>query len=372
MSNENKNLKALKCENCGGDIAKSYRVIDEDESIPVAKCLSCGTEYDPSSEEYYLYFADEFNENSSNSIFKLGMKGKIEGVEYEIIGRLRYKEQDPDDYEEGIWDEWFTVSSDGGFHYFVEEDGKVLSYNEYIPNSIDMDSDSSYIYFDGKAISKNSAYIGRVILAEGELPWEPDIGEPVKCYDIKNNGEKFSIEQSEDEITICKSTKIPYKDIIDGFDLDEHRENYNETMTQRKKFLLKSKIYLVAMFISLGLLFTTCSTGSKVKGVMNKQIVITDNELKVENGKPSYHSNVLYGPFRLENKEGLYNITIGINERIKRLNSEWQSFGFMIIKEENLKRIKDNLENKLELKKFFNQIDLKKEPIESFSIAMIW
>ena len=144
MGNENPELKALKCTKCGGSLVKSYRTeYDDDEeehvNIPIAKCSSCGQEYDQKTEEYYGVFADDLSVDKDNSVFKLGIKGKLKDVEYEIIGRIRY--QDEDEWEKSTWDEWFAVASDGTYHYFVEEEGEVHSYEDYTPQSIDMESD---------------------------------------------------------------------------------------------------------------------------------------------------------------------------------------------------------------------------------------
>ena len=134
---ENEELKALKCPDCGGNLSKSYRIDYEDdedgEEIPIAKCLGCGKEYDQYSQEYYEFFADELTEDKGNSMLSLGLKGKLDDVEYEVIGRLIIQEED--EYEKSTWSEWLAVSSDGVYHYFVEEDGEFHSFEEY-PNKL--------------------------------------------------------------------------------------------------------------------------------------------------------------------------------------------------------------------------------------------
>ena len=136
MGTDNPDLKALKCSKCGGDLVKSYRTEYDDEeeenvSIPTAKCSACGQEYNQKTEEYYGVFADDLSSDRDNSVFRLGIKGTLKDIEYEIIGRIRY--QDEDEWEKSTWDEWFAVSADGTYHYFVEEDGEVHSYEDYTP-----------------------------------------------------------------------------------------------------------------------------------------------------------------------------------------------------------------------------------------------
>ena len=66
MGKENKkDLKALKCPKCSGDLSQGGPVppYDEDEeedvTIPVARCIQCNTEYDQHTPEYYELFADD-------------------------------------------------------------------------------------------------------------------------------------------------------------------------------------------------------------------------------------------------------------------------------------------------------------------------
>ena len=195
MGTGKEELAALKCSSCGGGLVKSSQTYydkeeEENVTVPLAKCVQCGKDYDRQTAEYYLVFAEKFNFDKDSTLFSLGLKGTINNIEYEIIGRLRYQEEE--EYDKCTWDEWVAVSADGVFHYFVEEDGEIWSYDEYIPESIDMESDKNAILFENKKISKSSSYIGRIVLIEGELPWQPEIGEPCTCYDFKKDGFHYS------------------------------------------------------------------------------------------------------------------------------------------------------------------------------------
>ncbi|MCP4134442.1 MAG: DUF4178 domain-containing protein [bacterium] len=366
MSDEK--LKALKCDSCGGDIVKSYRVVDveEDEQVPIAKCLSCGQEYDQFSQEYYEFFADDFTQDIDASVFKLGLKGTLNGIEYEIIGRIRIQEEDDEDV--ATWDEWLAISTDGVYHYFVEEDGEVKSYEDYIPESIDLESDPDYIEFDGKRIDKDEGYIGRIVYAEGELTWEPEIGEPVTCYDIKKDGVSYSVEQSEGEVNITKGDDIPYKDIIAAFGTDEHKQLYESTTAKRSTYKKKAYVYLALLAASLSMAIYNCSMGSPVKDIMAKKKVITNNQVKVEKRKVSYFSQVLYGPFKMEKKNQLYDVSMSVNTNVQRFYLEWQSIRLMLLKEDRLNKVTGNKLDLVNLKTLFKDIDAKKEPVESFAI----
>ncbi|HPB82925.1 MAG TPA: hypothetical protein PK200_12880, partial [Spirochaetota bacterium] len=97
MGDNSEDIRGLKCTACGGDLGKSYRIEgsgEDAEEIPIAKCLSCGNEFDQHTQEYYQVYADMFIADKDLTVLQLGAKGEIDGIEYEIIGRLRYQEEE--------------------------------------------------------------------------------------------------------------------------------------------------------------------------------------------------------------------------------------------------------------------------------------
>lgn len=372
MGDDKKELKALKCTKCSGDLVKGTRSHydddeEEDVTIPIARCMQCNTEYDQHTSEYYEVFADELTSDKDSTVFKLGLKGKLKGVEYEIIGRLRYQEEE--EYEKSTWDEWVAVSEDGVFHYFVEEDGRIDSYEEYIPESIDMESNGSSIEFEGKKIKKSEGYIGRIVLAEGELPWTPEIGEATICYDFKKDGVNYTIEKSDEEVSITKGEKLSHGEIIDAFNIEGFKDLYNNTLKKRKSFKWESRIYVAAMILTLMVSIYSCLGDSPIPGVMNSKIVLLENSQVQDTEGTVYESQILYGPFDIPEGNKLYNVSVQENQEIEPLNLEWQSFRFMLINE---KRLNDLSQGKINdsalLKDIFEDIDALPEPLESYII----
>jgi hypothetical protein len=373
MGADNKEeLKALKCPKCGGDLSKGSRThYDEDEeenvSIPVARCIQCNTEYDQHTSEYYEVFAEDLTSDKDSTVFKLGLKGKLKGIEYEIIGRLRYQEED--EYEKCTWDEWVAISADGVFHYFVEEDGRIDSYEEYIPESIDMESDASSIEFEGKKIKKSGGYIGRIVLAEGELPWKPEIGEAALCYDFKKDGVHYTIEKSDNEVSITKGEKLSHGEVIEAFNIEGYKDLYTNTLKKRNSFKWGSRFYVIGMIISLMASVYSCLSDVPVQGVMNSKKVLVDNSLVQYAEGAVYESQVLYGPFDIPEGSQLYNVAVSVDQNIQPLNLEWQSFRFMLVSESRLNdaaggRINDSVV----LADVFEDIDAMPEPLESYVI----
>jgi len=365
-------ITSLKCSSCGGDLAKGTRTQydeeeEEDVTVPIARCIQCNLEYDQHTTEYYALFADDFTYDKDSTLFKLGLKGKIKGIEYEIIGRLRYQEED--EYDKCTWDEWVAVSAEGTYHYFTEEDGRIYSYEEYIPESIDMESSEKYIEFEGKKINKEEGYIGRIVLAEGELPWKPEIGEPLLCYDFKKGGVHYTVEKSEDEVSITKGERLTHGQIIDAFNIENLKEVYSSTVKKRDVFKWKSRIYIAAMTLSLAMGIYSCFGDVPVPGVMNSKKILVDNVRTQDVEGTVYESQVLFGPFEIPEGDRLYDVTVGVDEKIQKLHLEWQSFRFMLISENRLNEASGGKQDDpAVLKEVFEDIDALPEPLESYVI----
>ena len=371
MGTDNPELKALQCAKCGGRLVKSYRTEYDDEeeenvSIPTAKCSACGQEYGRTTAEYYAVFADDLTADRDNSVFKLGTKGTLKGVEYEIIGRIRYQEEDERD--KSTWDEWFAVSTDGGYHYFVEEEGEVHSYEDYTPKSIDLESDKSAIEFEGKKISRDEAYVGRIVLAEGELPWKPEIGEPATMYDFKKDGAKFTIEQSEDEVSVTRGEKLSYNDVIAAFGGEKEKDRYRKTATMRTAYRRRALVYIAACAACLALAVVSCLRSSAVDNVMKNRIDLAGNTVVTENGQNMYQSEVLYGPFTLPAGDSLYNARVSINESIQKLHLEWESFRLLLVPADRLQKASNGRMDPAALRDVFDEVDALREPVECYTV----
>ncbi len=374
MSIDNEDIvKAFKCTACGGHIVKGTKLEkddedDEDVSVPVATCIQCGKEYDRYTAEYYTIFSDFFNSDKDVSLLKLGLKGTFRGKEYEIIGRIRYQEED--EYEKSTWNEWVAVCSEGSYHYFSEENGTILIYTEYNPESIDLDSGRSSISFEGKKIDKDEAYVSRVVYTEGELPWKAEIGESSVCYDFKKDGNYYSIEHSENEVTVTRGERVTYGELIEAFDIDEYRQAHKNTVAKRKVFAAKKRVYLLGILISLGAIIYGCSFSEPVGGIENTRKVLSRNIPITDEEGSLYQSSVIFGPFNIEKGDSLYRARVSVDESVQQFNIEWQSFRLMLVPEAGLDELTGGRTKNTEvLNELFDEIDVLAEPAEVYTLS---
>ncbi len=298
MTGKDDDIRSIKCSACGGDLGKSRRIEgsgEDAEEVPIAKCLSCGREYDRRTEEYYHVHADMFMSAKDQTAFKLGLKGTIDGVEYEIIGRVRY--QDQEEWEPDTWDEWLAVTGDGTYHWFVEEVGHVHAYEEYVPASIDLEASPSVFEFEGKRYSKGTTgFIARMVYAEGELTWKPVIGEAIQCYDFSAKGYLYTIEQSEDEVSVSRGKRVPYKKIIRAFLGDEYRLLYENTMSRRFVYRRKAMVYASMCCLCFIMVMWGSMSGREIPGGIDtlSPVTLASNQPKTEEGGTVFYSQILF------------------------------------------------------------------------------
>lgn len=367
----------IKCTACGSnDIQKTYR--DEDgEQVPVAKCASCGTEYDRHSKEFYHYFADLFADDLDQTTFKLGTKGSLGGKNFEIIGRLRY--QDEEDYEPDPWDEWVLISDEGWFGYLAEadddDDEGFYLYQEYIPDSVDLYSSNDTIELNGKRFSKEEkGFDGRIVDFDGELPWRPEIGEGMRLYDVSIGKYEFTIEQTENEVSISRGEFFGYDEVASAFGVDvEDFDYYEDKKEYRSHSRAKKLVYGIGFALSF-LFFVGVNFADKSLSRIDKNsIVLQKNKIvREKTGSSYYQSAILHGPVLLKKKEQLYGFELDVNESIKKMDNEWVSSKVYLIKEEKLKKAFSNAitqQNAPALKVFLDDIDGLKKVVEGYSFS---
>ncbi|HNX60802.1 MAG TPA: DUF4178 domain-containing protein, partial [Spirochaetota bacterium] len=354
MPPKDEKLKKISCPSCGGDLRRASRYdSEEEENIPFAKCSSCGTVYDQHTQEYYELFADMFTSDVESSVFKLGIKGQINDVEYEIIGRIRYQEED--EYEPAYWDEWLAVDSDGNYHWFVEEDGALFVFDEIVPDVIDMESDPDHILLNNRRIAKDTGYVARIVYAEGELSWKPEIGEPTAVYDHQIGGTYYTIEQSDDEISVSAGKPLSYKKALMAFRKEEFSEAYVRTLNKRKGYMRTAMIFAAAGFLSFIFMARGCMSGDEIRGVSDTRLVLSENEPIEEEGVSAFSSSVLYGPVALTSKDPTYRVSVGVDTRVQDLNQEWETVNAVLVREDRLTSLGDSVKDKKKLREFLDE-----------------
>ena len=193
----------------------------------------------------------------------VGMRGRVEDCDIEVVGRLRFKgsSYDEEDGEEvWYWDEWLVLN-EKVVPLIAHDEGKYTLYTPFIPETPPPKSALNSRRFDVDGVSyrvkeRDSA---RIILIQGEMTWRARIGDAVNYVDASGENVSLSIEWTEDEIEFYRCTPLHPKEIFTRFALTEHLrvlEEKNADQVRRARFTKQWLTALVILFV--GALLTVC------------------------------------------------------------------------------------------------------------------
>ena len=242
---------SIKCPNCGAplNLLGGGRV----ESIT---CSYCKSVIDLNDNYKVLY---QFkNISIPKSPFKIGMKGKMEGVEWTIIGWILYRDSEDRDDK---WSEFLLFSPLYGYAWLVYEDGEI-SFSRRIRdlNLIEWQEEPKKILFfrGGHYILDGEKYYSVIDFVQGELNYIAKQNDKIECWDYRGvNGQSISIEKSQKEIEVYYNKKLDAKSVYDSFGVKEGDrvikelsidEKFHEELEVKKPL---SFYGIVAIFLAL-------------------------------------------------------------------------------------------------------------------------
>ncbi len=152
------------------------------------------------------------------SHLRLGMKAQFLGREYQIIGRIRAKEQT------WWWDEWFMLSETGFPLWLQEGEGGFTIFRVFYPTyPINPWNVGSFVKLDntGGNAQVRERGSGTIAFIEGELTWNALPGETFNYIECYRGPVRYSIEYSEKEIQYLRGETRDSQKIYDKFGIKE-------------------------------------------------------------------------------------------------------------------------------------------------------
>lgn len=173
-------------------------------------CPACGSRSEASGDQAALIEKHTELEHLSTTL-DLGDQGKIDGVDYLLIGRLRCKEVGD---EVSYWTEYLLYNARKGFLWLVESDegwDKVRVLDTWPETSGDS------VVLDGTRYKKLYDYGSEVIHAAGAFNWRAKVGDHTDLTDFEAGERTLSRETTLDEQTWSLAEKVEPADIARWF-----------------------------------------------------------------------------------------------------------------------------------------------------------
>jgi len=270
------NIKSIKCTNCAAplDLLGGGRV----ESIT---CKYCKSLIDLTNSNYKVLTNFKSVKELHKLPFEVGMRGKVKGIDYTIIGRVTYADVE---YPHGEWTDFLLFSPLYGYAYLTYEEGHLLyskrerkfpniSWSNIPQHSNILINETNFVPFD--------SYEAKVVYVEGELTWIAKRNDKTSFIDLIQAPYGISVEKSRDEIEYYKAEYLEHDATYEAFAAkkEEEPQEFHALKPFERPYLKSLSIiaYWVMFLIALMALGVSIDgSGKKIKSVSaNNQLIQT-------------------------------------------------------------------------------------------------
>ena len=131
-----------------------------------------------------------------HSPLQLGAGGSYQGASFTLVGRLQYR------YTEGTWNEWHALFDSGKSGWLSEDNGRyVIAFDAPLSGAVPSATSllvGAPVQVDGQAWSVASVVAAKLLAAQGEMPYQPELQRGFVVADLRNTrGEVGTLDYSE-------------------------------------------------------------------------------------------------------------------------------------------------------------------------------
>ncbi len=205
------NLRSINCTQCGAPLE-----LLGGHNVQSITCSYCGSVLD--SREEYKVVAQFKNRQRPITPFKLGMSGKIKGVEFIIIGLIQYRSDD------GYgWLEFGLFSPTHGYAWLAYEGGHYTFSRRVrdLPNRPIPQQHKSTVRARGQDFQVYDFFSATVKYVEGELTWVAKAGDQVSVIEAVDPPYFYSREKTAGELEYQFGEYLDAEAVHAAFKIDE-------------------------------------------------------------------------------------------------------------------------------------------------------
>lgn len=209
-------LTAINCTSCGAglDVLGGGRVI-------VHICPYCGTELD--AQDNYKTLRRFTEVDRPDSVFAIGMRATLFGVEFTIIGVLGHEEQWAG--QTYRWLDHQLYSPTHGYAWLTEEDGHYTftrrhRYRGWMSaRRVETEDIPPTVTSRGERYTYYETTTSKVVFAQGEFTWAPQIGEATTAISAMSDTAMLSFAQDGEEAVTHRTVYLPKEVVEERFGL---------------------------------------------------------------------------------------------------------------------------------------------------------
>jgi hypothetical protein len=203
-------VKQFNCPQCGS--ALDLKNLQSKSVI----CPSCSSQIDLTGPQYQVVGRVGSRPTPRMTQFQPGMQGTLNGEAHEVIGRVLYRSDEGD-----VWDEWLLLSASGQYRWISdsEEEGMAL-WEPFVPtNPIDPNTirEGQSINLRGAPARVRDRGSARIDYLEGELTWKARLGDTMEYAEAEGPDGRYSIEWTPEEVEFYWGQRLNRREIEPAF-----------------------------------------------------------------------------------------------------------------------------------------------------------
>lgn len=208
--------RTVNCPQCGGTVE-----VRDAQGTAMVACQHCGSGLDVTQPgKVQLLYQSE--EKRLKSALPMGATGTFQSVEWTVLGRVRYREDDFSGY--WIWDEWQLHSAERGYAFLAVENGHWMWF-EPLQHRVQFDPRSARpkqrVSLHGQSFKVFERSRALITYVEGELSWVARLGDKLGFMDAIRPPQMLSAEWTENELEWSLGRYVPRAEIAEAFGIAE-------------------------------------------------------------------------------------------------------------------------------------------------------
>lgn len=204
--------ESVSCPNCGGSVE-----LRDQKGTAMVVCQFCAAALDvavPGAAQL-LYQSEQ---QRLPFPIAMGEKGRFKGVEWTVIGRVRYQEDDSSGV--WIWEELQLYNPEHGYAFLALEDGHWMFFT---PLRHTLYRDPRFLHrkqklkVDGQMFTVFESSRAFIAYVEGELSWVARLGDKLRYMDAIRPPQMVSAEWTDNELEWSMGRYMPRQEVAAAF-----------------------------------------------------------------------------------------------------------------------------------------------------------
>ena len=255
-STKEEKARQFNCPSCGAPVTVA---LASSKSIT---CGSCHSLIDLSSgigAELRYTSQDE----PVNPLIALGSTGKLQGVDWQVVGFQHRMGSTPGDDEQFGWEEYLLFNAKRGFIFLVDstEGWSVVKPTTGAPEMAGSGQSATYL---GSRYQLKETYNAETTYVLGEFYWQVQRGQKTSNRDFSSGKSLLSLEQSAQEVTWSVGSKIDSALVASAFKLEGKKELLKRSdaspLSSGLNVSLSTVLWIFLILLVLALVFSRRSS----------------------------------------------------------------------------------------------------------------